>query len=147
MRIHPGLPAALLAAALAGCVNAPLEPDEERRVGVVLLYRTERPLVAPDTVRAGTDFTVTVSTLGGGCERQGETEAEVRGAVATVTPYDYTDVAAQVCTEELKLFPHTAVLRFATPGEALLRVRGRRIGPDTPHKGVPVTLEKRIVVR
>lgn len=150
MRIHPSFPAALLgAAALAACAGSPFEPGEERRVGIVMLYRTEpeRPLAAPDTVRAGADFQVTVTTLGGGCERKGETESEVRGAVATVTPYDYTDAAAQVCTDILKLFPHTATLRFAAPGEALLRVHGRRVGPDTAREGVAVTLEKRIVVR
>ncbi len=151
MRIHPSFPALLLAtAALAACAGAnPFGRDEERRPGVLLLYSTrpERPLAAPDTVQAGVDFQVTATTLGGGCERQGETETEVRGSVATVKPYDYTDVGAEACTDILKFFPHTATLRFATPGEALLRVQGRRVGPDTPSEGVPVTLEKRIVVR
>ncbi|HEX2219708.1 MAG TPA: hypothetical protein VHG35_12970 [Gemmatimonadales bacterium] len=149
MRIHSSVPAALLGAALAACVEAPFQPDAERRVGVLVLYGTqpERPLAAPDTVQAGVDFTVTVTTLGGGCERKGETETEVSGAVATVTPYDYTDVSAQVCPDVLRTFPHTTTLRFAAPGEALLRVRGRRTGPDTPRAGVPVTLERRIVVR
>jgi hypothetical protein len=144
------LPAAgALAVVLAACTGLPggQEPDE-RRVGIIRLYQTDPPdvLVVPDTVRAGVDFQVAATTLGGGCERAGETEVDVRGGLATVTPYDYTARAA-ACTDILRFLPHTATLRFASPGEAVVRLQGRRVGPDTPRDGVSVTVEKRVVVR
>jgi hypothetical protein len=141
--------AGALAVVLAACTGLPggQEPDE-RRVGIIRLYQTDPPnaLVVPDTVRAGMDFQVAATTLGGGCERAGETEVDVRDGVATVTPYDYTARAA-ACTDILRFLPHTATLRFSTPGQAVVRLQGRRVGADTPRGGVSVTVEKRIVVR
>ena len=148
MSIRP-IAAAALAAALAACTGSPVGDDPgERRVGILRLYRTDPPsaLVAPDTVRAGVDFQVGATTLGGGCERAGETEVQVSGGVAVVTPYDYT-ARAGACHDILLYLPHAATLRFSTPGEAVVRVRGRRVGPDTPRDGVPHTVEKRVVVR
>ncbi len=144
------LPAAgALAVVLAACAASPGEQEpEDRRVGILRLYQTEPPaaLVAPDTVRAGVDFQVSATTLGGGCERAGETEVDVQGGVATMTPYDYTARSAS-CTDILRYLPHTVVLRFATPGEAVVRLLGRRVGPDTPQSGMRITVEKRVVVR
>jgi len=141
--------AGALAVVLAACTASPGEQEpEDRRVGILRLYQTDPPaaLVVPDTVRAGADFQVSATTLGGGCERAGETEVDVQGGVATVTPYDYTALPA-ACTDILRHLPHTAVLRFGTPGEAVVRLRGRRVGPDTPPSGVYLTVEKRVVVR
>lgn len=148
MSIRP-IAAAALAAALAACTGSPVGEDpEERRVGILRLYQTDPPgaLVAPDTVRAGVDFQVAATTLGGGCERAGETETQVSGGVAVVTPYDYTEFGAD-CPDILRHLPHTATLRFPAPGEAVVRLRGRRVGPDTPREGVPHTVERRVVVR
>lgn len=143
------LPRAALPAIAAACAAGPAENvAEERRIGIVRLYETTAaaPLVAPDTVEAGVDFPVTVTTLGGGCERGGETESEVRGGVATVTPYDYTHLHA-ACPDILRTFVHTASVRFTVPGEATVRAQGRRVGIDTPRAGVLATVEKRVVVR
>jgi hypothetical protein len=145
-RLHA---AGALAVAVAACTGLPgaQEPDE-RNVGIIRLYQTDPPaaLVVPDTVRAGVDFQVAATTLVGGCERAGETEVEVRDRLATVTPYDYTARTAS-CTDILRFLPHAATLRFASPGEAVVRLQGRRVGPDTPRGGVAVTVEKRVVVR
>ncbi len=144
------LPAAgALAVVLAACTASPSgQEPEERNVGIIRLYRTDPPsaLVVPDAVRAGEDFQIAATTLGGGCERAGETEVSVQGSVATVTPYDYTQRAVD-CPDLLRHLPHTATLRFASPGPAVVRLQGRRVGPDTPGGGVPVTIEKQVVVR
>jgi hypothetical protein len=136
-----------LAVVLAACTGLPggQEPDE-RRVGIIRLYRTDPPgaLVVPDTVRAGVDFQVAAITLGGDCERAGETGVDVRCGVATVTPYDYTARTAS-CTDILRFLPHTPMLRFAPPGEAVVRLQGRRVGPDTPRDSVAISVEKRVV--
>lgn len=144
------LPAACaLAVVLAACTAPPSgQEPEDRNPGILRLYQTDPPnaLVVPDTVPAGVEFQLAATTLGGGCERAGETEVDVRGSVATVTPYDYT-ARAEACPDILRLLPHTAVLRFGTPGEAVVRLQGRRIGPDTPRGGVSITVEKRVLVR
>jgi hypothetical protein len=141
--------AGTLAVVLAGCTASPTgrEPDE-RNLGIIRLYQTDPPgaLVVPDTVRAGEDFRVAATTLGGGCERAGETEVAVSGGLATVTPYDYTQRTAS-CADILRFLPHEATLRFASPGRAVVRLRGRRVGPDTPREGVSITVEKQVVVR
>lgn len=149
MSIHRLPAAGALAVVLAACTASPIgQEPEERNVGIIRLYQTDPPsaLVVPDTVRAGVDFPVAATTLGGGCERAGETEVSVSGGLATVTPYDYT-VRTASCTDILRFLPHTATLRFATPGRAVVRLQGRRVGPDTPRDGVPVTVEKQVIVR
>jgi hypothetical protein len=91
-------------------------------------------VVVPARVNAGADFQVNVTTYGGGCHRQGETEVSVsQGArMAEVSPYDEVNVAAGVCTQELKMFSHTVTVRFDQPGTALVRVHGRRLQDKAP---------------
>jgi len=62
--------------------------------------------------------------------------------------YDFTTATQPevACTTMLKRLPHTATLRFSTPGEALIQVWGRRVGSETPRAGVPSVLEQRVRV-
>jgi 3,4-dihydroxy-2-butanone 4-phosphate synthase len=91
-------------------------------------------VVVPAQVNAGASFQVNITTYGGGCERQGETEVSVsqQTRIADVTPYDETNVAAEVCTQELKMFSHTATVRFEQPGTAVVRVHGVRLQDNAP---------------
>lgn len=123
---------------------------EERVPGTIDFYQdgTRGVLMAPDTVEAGTAFPVTITTYGGGCERAGGAEVRFAGDTATVTVYDYTRAGPppQACPDILRYMPRSVTLRFDRPGEAVLRVRGRRIGPEAPD-GIPRLLEHRIVIR
>jgi len=47
------------------------------------------------------------------------------------------------CTGVIKRLPHTVTLRFERPGEALIRIWGRRIGVDTPPLGAPTVRASR----
>jgi hypothetical protein len=80
-------------------------------------------LLAPAVAQAGRDFKVTIYTYGGGCESQGDSEN-----TAIVKVYDFTTATSlsSVCTMQLKLFPHTVTLRFAKPGEAIIKIVGQR---------------------
>ena len=105
-------------------------------------------VTAPAAVQAGQEFQVTITTFGGGCERAGDTGLILAENGANVMVYDFTtatrpDVA---CTMVLKRLPHTVTLRFDRPGEALIRIWGRRIGADAPPAGVPVVLDHRVMV-
>jgi hypothetical protein len=95
---------------------------QEARVGV------------PARVNAGADFQVNISTYGGGCHRQGDTEVSVSQGTRTVdvSPFDEVNVEAGVCTQELKTFSHTATVRFEQPGTAVVRVHGVRLQDRAP---------------
>lgn len=95
----------------------------------------------PDTVAAGEAFTATVRTYGGGCNKKGDTKVEVNDLHATVTPFDVR-IESNVCTDILKVFQHTATLRFEKAGTAGVVVQGRK----QPGNQV-VTVKRTVVVR
>ena len=88
-------------------------------------------LKAPKTVRAGEDFKITITTFGGGCDREGGTSVVITTTGASVMVYDFTAATHPgiICTAIIKRLPHTVILRLEKPGEALIRVWGRRVGP------------------
>lgn len=63
--------------------------------------------------------------------------------------YDFTEAThpGVVCIAVIKRLPHTVTLRFEKPGEAVIRVWGRRVGPETPPLGVPTVLEHPITIK
>ncbi|HEX8393138.1 MAG TPA: hypothetical protein VF665_12410 [Longimicrobium sp.] len=116
--------AAVAALAVSAC--GIIGPDHDWELIPAVLLQTEQgPAVAtPATAKAKAAFAVEIMTIGGGCEREGITEVVVNQQTRTaeITPLDYTDAAADVCTEELKTFRHTAQIAFDTPGPATIRV-------------------------
>jgi hypothetical protein len=140
----------LLGGLLVQACHAITASDEERVLGIIDFYHdgTRDVLSAPDTVDAGADFPVTVTTFGGGCEHGGGADVALAGATATVTVYDYTVSGENVaCTDVLRRFPRTTTVRFAGAGTGVLRIVGRRLGPETDWRGVTTVIEKEIVVR
>lgn len=137
----PALAPLLLLAACSG-VTGP-EPGSRRVVGVIDIgSRVPGSLAVPDTVAAGAQFTVTVTTFGSSsCTRADGAEVEVRGLVAEIVPYDREATGARVCTDDLRPFPRKVTVSFAGPGQATVRVRGRALGGGSP------VLETRVVVR
>ena len=124
--------------------------DEAHLPGIIDFHSdgTAGVLTAPETVKAGEEFKVTISTFGSGCEREGDTSVVVTSTGASVMVYDFTAATSPevVCTQELKRLNHTATLQFTEPGEMLIRVWGRRVGPDTPPVGVPTLIEHPVTV-
>jgi hypothetical protein len=106
-------------------------------------------LKAPDAVQAGEAFTVTVTTVGNGCVRAGDSAVLLAESNAAVMVYDFTTATQPgvPCTAILKYLQHDVSLRFATPGQALIRVWGRKVGPSTPPAGEPIVLEQRVTVQ
>ncbi|HEU4562711.1 MAG TPA: hypothetical protein VFS20_33080 [Longimicrobium sp.] len=134
-----------LLAMLAACQSDPTGAGETtRRLGTVEFHADPVRIVAPATVQAGVPFTVQVTTYGGGCVTQGDTEAAVTGSEAQVTVYDmvYEPRPNEGCTMELRMFEHTATLQFAQAGPATLRVRGWK-----EPAGQEITLTRQIVVQ
>ena len=132
-----------LGAAACGAATDP-RPVPERRLGILSLGGPPSVTV-PSEGAIGASIEVTVVTLGGGCFRQGETEASVVGLTADVTPYDsvYAYLPPNMaCTQDLRPYTHRASVVFATAGAALVRVHGRAQPGD-----VPIVIERPITIR
>jgi len=103
-------------------------PDENGRViGTIEDHGLKLQLQLPSTVMHGEDFTVSVTTYGGGCISKGDTDVDRDGLTPVITPYDIDSSRPDTyCTLILKYITHEAVLRFDTPGVATLIIRGQQ---------------------
>jgi hypothetical protein len=99
----------------------------------------------PTDGTVGVPIPVAVLTVGGGCVRQGDTDVQVVGLAADVTPYDSVDVYLpphMACTDELRFYTHQTSVVFDAIGVATLRIHGR-----AEPGGVPMTVERTIRIQ
>jgi hypothetical protein len=111
---------------------------------------TPQAVSAPDTVGAGEAFTVIVRTKGAdGCWEAAGTEVTRGASLAVIAPYDrYERKPDHGCLDGNIEIDHPVELTFAHPGEAIIRVRGRKIvGQEFNQDGEPIEVEKRVHVR
>ena len=108
-------------------------PDEVRFLGRIL--DSEPVVEVPETVSVSMPFNVSIETVGGGCTRAGETEVEVVGNTATISPYDYGPVGDPPCLAFVAPIVHSAAVTFAAVGEGTIVFRGTGLG------GVPVEFQ------
>jgi hypothetical protein len=124
--------------------------EKEQRVLGNISGDQQEVVEAPATVRAGEDFKVTIKTFGGGCDREGDTGVITSESSATIMVYDFTSAThpGVICTMIAKRMPHVVTLRFTKPGEARIRIWGRKSENDAPPlEGVPAVLEHRVTVK
>jgi len=129
---------------MAGCASntEPSGPTTERRPALLSFYSDSATVTLPDTVRRLQPLTITVTSYGGGCISQGETDVAVSDLQAEIRPYRYELVGPDViCTTELRVFDHVATVQFAKVGTASVRVFGERM----PGAGA-VELDRLVVV-
>jgi hypothetical protein len=118
---------------------------QERRIGTIVHYRDPVRVEVPESVARGESFVVKVTTYGGGCIAKGDTEVRTEGFDVRVTPYDWEVVRTPpntACTDDLRLYQHTATLRFDQPGTIRVTIRGR----EKP-SGQVLTVERKTMVR
>lgn len=123
------VPLALSLALAAGACGSPTEPNTERVIGRIDPSLSSRPVVwAPAEVRAGAEFTVTVTTVGSGCTIAEGGRVELREALARIVPYDRTPKAGHgtFCPEVLTVLPRDLEVTIPRAGTANLRVVGYR---------------------
>lgn len=125
-------------------------PNAQRVPGTFALDEStaEPTVVAPETARAGQEFQVTITTIGSGCEEQGDEGVILGNRIANIHVYDFTTATKPgvACTLIFKQFKHTVTLSFAETGTANIRVWGRHTGRYYPGGGTPVTLEVPITI-
>lgn len=105
-------------------------------------------IVVPERVRVGEEFLVNVTTVGGGCDEAGDHGVVLSEGSASVYVYDFTAANRPntVCPMILKTFQHRVPMRFDQPGQAVIRIWGRRLGRYEPEGGSPAVLEVRVEV-
>jgi hypothetical protein len=132
-----------------GTVTPPPPGPAQRVLGILSSNETQEAVTAPTTAQVGVPFTVTIITSGGGCEEKGDEGVIVADNGATIMVYDLTTATRPgvLCTTIFKQFTHTVNLSFPQPGEKLIQVWGRRTGPGLPAGGVPIVVERRVLVQ
>lgn len=104
-------------------------PEQQRQLGTIAGFQLNDPTIT--VIPDGRTVAVSVTTYGGGCESQGETEVAVNGLSAVITPYDYTSTSTGACTDILRSFVHSTSIQFGTAGSARIVVRGLDGGSRT----------------
>jgi hypothetical protein len=129
--MRPAAVVVLLAMSLglaAGACGSPTAPNTVRVVGRIDPSLSSRPVVAaPQEVRAGSAFTITVTTVGFGCATAEGGAVELRGDLARVVPYDRVPGPGHdtVCSERIiTLLPRDFRMTLPRAGTTNLRVVG-----------------------
>lgn len=117
--------ASVVLLALFACRS--VEPLEDRRIGVIHEVEGEPDVRVPVSARPSEPFEVRVRTVGGTCVRREDTELEVAGDTARVTPYDryLLPRPGLGCLPSEETISHTVDVSFDEAGEAVVLVRGR----------------------
>ena len=140
---------ALFALALglaSGACGSPTEPNTQRVIGRIDPSLSSRPVVwAPQEVRAGVAFLVTVTTVGFGCTSAEGGDVEVRGDLARIVPYDREPKPGHtfVCAPDVTVLPRDLRLKLSLPGTTHLRVVGIKPSNEAALDSVDVTLTVR----
>ena len=110
---------------------------------------TPAVITAPDEVKAGVAFEATITTTGPAiCWRADGADTQVSGNVAVVTPYDFSPENEDVaCGAAIISLPRTVQITFDSPGEATLRVNGRKVVGGNTSAGSSTVVEKQILVQ
>lgn len=91
----------------------------------------------PSVTRPSSSPRPTTAARDAGCHRQGDTEVEVNGRSAVVTPYDILRTGDHGCYDEGKFFEHRTTVVFEEPGTAEIVLVYSTSGANYPegHKG------------
>lgn len=105
-------------------------------------------ITAPEEVQAGVPFEVTITTIGPAiCWRADGAETQVEGDLAEVVPYDFNPQSEFACGAAIIELPRTITITFAGPGDAIIRVNGRKVVGGDTSASTSTVVEKQILVR
>jgi hypothetical protein len=130
----------------AGACGSPTEPNTQRIVGRIDPSLSSRPVLwAPQEVRAGVAFLVTVTTVGSGCTAAEGGGVEIRGDLARIVPYDREPKPGHTfaCAMTVTALPRDLRLKLSVPGTTHLRVVGMKPSNDAALDSLDVTITVR----
>lgn len=112
--------------------------------GVLTYHDQPLQVTLPDTVPVNTQFAATVITYGTGCIAQGSTEIIINDLDAELKPYDWYvgEIPPDwICTDAVRMYEHTVLLKFTRTGTANITFTGRSLPDDQPMTvSYPVTI-------
>ena len=127
---------------LASC-DSSTEPFVRRRAW---LGAPSGGILAPDTARVGTPFTVTAFAAGSGtrdCNEPDGADVSHSAGMARVEIFVRVKRGRLICTDDLQYYPIAVSLTFAAPGVSVIRV----IGTAGSGANAPLdSLERTVVV-
>lgn len=103
--------------------------DEQRVVGMIDREYLSEYVVVPDTVQQNVPFSVTVITMGGGCDRRTETALFLEGRVATMVLFEVHKLGRN-CADALGFFEHTADIVFEQVGRGEVVILARDLSGE-----------------
>jgi hypothetical protein len=136
-----------IAAAIFSACSAPTGEEYEIIPGnlVPLIGSSARVLVAPDTVRVGELFTISIRTFRSSCLVPSATLANIGSTLADLTVWDRRPTNIP-CPDDFRPIPREVSLRFSEAGVATVRVSSRVPAPLIGRDSVMV-VEQKVVVQ
>lgn len=133
----------LPALALLSSCSASTEPGWSRVLGLILDEPEElSSLDVPAEATRDSPVEIIASTFGSSsCTSPDGYDLSVQPAAVEIHLYDRVAPPDSPCTEDLRRFPRTLVVRFSEIGAAEVALTGRGLG------GQPLTIRRSIVVR
>ena len=117
---------ALMTLAIAsGCGSTEPPSTGPRDVLALIINGTlQSEVLVPDTVSVGAPFTVSFTSIGGGCTTATpRVDVHVSGLSADVRGYDHVS-GSDICTQNIVMLPHSATLSFTQRGTATVHIIG-----------------------
>lgn len=156
MRATSSITAAGFLASAAIACSAPTDTGPARAQGIVEMSVSASSvqaggdyaaITAPDTVQVGVAFTATITTIGPSlCWRAAGMDVGQGPALVVARPYDRHS-GSEFCAGALVELPRSISITFTQTGDALIRVRGRRMVDGVVQEGVEVSVDKIVVVK
>jgi hypothetical protein len=147
--IFRAAPVMLVAVALCSGCSSATEPEAEIVPGVIAPGNgiVAQVISAPDTVRAGEQFTAIVTTFGSStCTRALTTTAYMGGELADLSVWDEQRIGIP-CTRDISPIPRSVPIRFTNIGAATIRVRGRALTRNAAGQDSAVVVERLVIVQ
>ena len=144
---HRTLAARALVGVLAAACSVITGSDQGEEPALIRYYGQDAKITLPDTVNPGQEFVVKIATIGGGCTRSVSRTVVDRTLGTSLYLYNRTNRSTSVCTADLIMIDHEAVLKFDAVSDQVIRIFGTNSGAETNGKTVAWVGERIVKVR
>lgn len=119
--------ASLTAAFLGACDLTASRTRQQQPALLRIAPEDSIDFVAPDTVTLNANFSISVTTFGGGCDRKGPTDVlTLSDGTIEFRPFDITELDSnEPCGLEVQSFTHIGTVNLTEAGEKTITLFGR----------------------